>query len=184
MIMFWENKDQEVALYYLYMMADGNVSYSEEKIFDQLCGEMEIPGDTKQQIIEKCKQIGNGDILSVIVNEKIDDGAGKSFFGLHNKSVLARIIWNLINLGYADAVYSNAEKKIVKHLVDKWSIDKEVLQEFIDTADTMLALTKKKEWISTTFNKGIESDKREKKTDSEIKMLLDNVKLTIQELTM
>lgn len=182
--MFWQNKEQEASLYYLYMMADGEVSYSEEKIFDQLCGEMEIQSDTKNQIIEKCKQIGKGNVLSVIVNEKIDDEVGKSFLGLHDKSVLARIIWNLINLGYADTVYSDAEKKIVKHLVDKWSMDREVLQEFIDTADTMLALRKKRDWISVTFDKGTERDKMEKETDGEIKMLFDNVKLTIQELTM
>lgn len=182
--MLWKNKEQEASLYYLYMLADGDVSYSEEKNFDQLCDEMEIQGDTKKQIIEKCEQIGKGNVLSVIMNEKIDDEVGKSFFGLYDKSVLARIIWNLINLGYADAVYSDAEKKIVKHLVDKWSVDKEVLQEFIDTADTMLALTKKKDWISTTFNKGAESDKREKETDGELKKLLEDVKLTIQELTM
>ena len=59
-----------------------------------------------------------------------------------------------------------------------------MFQEFIDTADTILALTKQKEWITSNFSKGAERDKREKETDGEIKMLLNDVKLTIQELTM
>ena len=57
---------------------------------------------------------------------------------LKNASDLARIIWNLIKLGYADTVYSEEEKEIVNYLVDKWDISVEVYQEMIDIADTIL----------------------------------------------
>lgn len=52
------------------------------------------------------------DIFRVIVKEKIDDQAGGAFYGLRTDSSLARIIWNLICLGYADSGYSQEEKKI------------------------------------------------------------------------
>ncbi|WP_435083000.1 hypothetical protein [Ohessyouella blattaphilus] len=167
------------------MMADGDISFGEEKIFGEICNEMGLQ-NLKNEIIEKCKELAHGkkDILNVIVNEKIDDEARRSFFGLQNKSVLVRIIWNLVNLGYADSVFSKEEQKIVSYLVTKWSIEKDVFQEFLDTADTMLALTKQKEWIVLNFSEKEEREKREKDIDEEIKMLLDNVTITIKELKM
>lgn len=184
--MFGENKDVEATLYYLYMMADGEITYSEEKIFDNICKELDIDYDTKKAIVERCKELTdrNSDMLSIIVNEKIDEQSGQNWFGIRNPSKDARIVWNLINLGYADTVYSKEEKKISKFLADKWSVNAEVYQEFIDVADTMLALVKQKEWMLSTVAKEDERDKREKKIDSEIERLLADVNLTIEELTM
>lgn len=184
--MFGGNRNEEATLYYLYMMADGDVSYSEEKIFDEICKELNIDTDEKNSVIEKCKSLATGkaDVFSIMVREKIDEQAGQGWFGLRDASSLARVIWNLVNLGYADSYFSDEEKKIVHYLVDKWSVSSEVYQELVDTADTMLALTKQKEWIASTFSKGSIRDKKEKEVDSEIKQFLEDVKLTIQELTM
>ena len=54
----------------------------------------------------------------------------------------------------------------------------------VDIADTMLALTKQKEWIVSTFDKGSLRDEKEKKIDSEIGKMLTDIRLTIDELTM
>ncbi len=184
--MFGWNCDEEVTLYYLYMMADGEITYSEEKIFDDICRNLQIETVAKNTIIEKCKELINDkeDVFSIIKRDKFDEQVGKGWFGLRDASSLAKIIWNLVNLGYADSIYSNEEKKIVQYLVDKWSISLDVYQEFIDTADAMIALTKQKEWIASIFSKGSIRDKKEKEVDSEIKQLLNDVKLTIQELAM
>lgn len=184
--MYENNTTEEGKLYYLFMMADGEVAYSEEKIFNQICKELEIESETKEKIIENCKDKvkESKDLFSVIVREKIDEEAGSNWFGLRDASSLARIIWNLIDLGYADSTYSDEEKKIVNYLVNKWSVDEEILQEFVDTADTMLALSKQKEWLLSVFPKGLERDKKEKQMDEQIKEMLEDVKLTISELTM
>ena len=57
-------------------------------------------------------------------------------------------------------------------------------QELIDTADTMLALSKQKGWIVSAFPKGSARDKRKKAVNEEITRLMDDVKLTVEELTM
>lgn len=180
------NDNKEAMLYYLYMMADGEVSYNEEKIFDTICKELNINQDAKNAVVEQSESLvdDTANIFSIIVREKIDEQAGKNWFALKNASSLARIIWNLVNLGFADSFFSEEEKKIVSYLVDKWSVNMEVYQEFVDTADTMLALTKQKEWIAATFPKGRIRDKKEKNVDAEIEQLLEDVKLTIEELTM
>lgn len=176
------NKKVEASLYYLYMMADGEISNNESKIFNEICKELDIDNDENELIVEECKRIveKDSDILSVIVKEEIDENLAKVW----SSSKHARIVWNLINLGYADTVYSEEEQKIVRHLIDKWEVDTEIYQEFVDTADTMLALIKKKEWILSTFSNGSESDKKMKEIDFTMERLLSDVNLTIEELTM
>ncbi|MDE6214470.1 MAG: TerB family tellurite resistance protein [Lachnospiraceae bacterium] len=184
--MFEESKDVEASLYYLYMMADGEVSNNEKRMFSKICKELAIDNDAKELIIEKCKNLvdKNPDILSLIVKEEIDEKSGQDRFGLRDLSRGGRIVWNLVNLGYADAVYSEEERKIVRHLVDKWKVDAEIYQEFVDAADTMLVLTKKKEWVLSTFSNGGERDKKLKEIDIAMERLLSDINLTIEELTM
>ena len=184
--MFGINRKEEASLYYLYMMADGNVTEKEKKIFNSICKELDVDKDEKKEVIKKCKGLVNGSdkILSILVNEKLDEQVGHGIFGLQNASSLARIIWNLVNLGYADSFYSEEEKGIVNYLVDKWSVSLDVYQEFVDTADTILALTKQKEWLIVTFQKDQVRDKKERDINSKIKRLLEDVKLTIEEITM
>ena len=186
--MFEQNRNSdEAALYYLYMLADSEISYSEEKVFNKICDELNIDAENKNSIIKKCKELASGksDIFSVIVREKIDEQAALGLFGLpRSQDSRARIIWNLINLGYADSFYSEPERKIVAYLVDKWSLKEEIYQEFMDIADTILALSQQREWVISTFPKGTDRDSKEKKLDDEINQLLGDVYLTIEELTM
>lgn len=185
--MFVIRGEKEAKLYYLYMMSDGKISKKEEIIFKSICENLNVGEDEKKLIIEECKEYDKNsvDILDIIIAERIDEEVGRGlFFGLRNKSSLSRIIWNLINLGYADSVYSNNEKKIVKHFVDKWNIENEIFQEFIDIADTMLALSKQKEWISSTLPRNNESEEKERQIDEQIKQLLEDVEIIISELTM
>lgn len=181
--------NKEAMLYYLYMMADGEVSNNEKKIFNTICKELNIDSDKKKSVIKRCKELvdGTDDILNIIIREKIDEEAGQvgvMFLHFRDISSSARIIWNLINLGYADSAFSDEEKRIVNYLIDKWSVDPEVYQEFADTVDTILALEKQKEWIASTFPEDSARNKRKRNLDITIKQLQDDVKLTIDELAM
>lgn len=185
--MFGTNNNEEAILYYLYMMADGEVTYSEEKIFDKICEELRIDAETKKEVVQKSVQLASDskEIFDCIIKERIDAQVEQNLFGVKkDESNLARIIWNLINLGYADSDYSEEEKKIVNYLITRWSVKEEVYQEFIDTAETLLALEQHKEWIVQTVPRGCVRDNKEKDVDSEMQMLLNDVKLTIDELTM
>lgn len=184
--MYGDNYNAEAILYYLYMMADGEVLYSEEKIFDKICKELYIDADMKNSVIRKCKNlaVGKSDIFGIILKENLAQQVGEEWYGSKDDASLARVIWNLISLGYADSNYSSAEKMIVNYLVNKWSVKREVYQELVDIADTVLALSKQKEWVFSMFPVGYMRDKKENALDFEINKLLDDVKLTIQELAM
>lgn len=180
------NGEEEAMLYYLYMMSDGEVSFNEAMIFNAICKELEIDNATKDRLIAKCEKLAEGgkDPFRVILRERIDAKAEQDWIGRKDESSLARIIWNLVNLGYADSFFSDEEKKIVNHCKARWSIDPEVYQELIDTADTMLALAKQKEWIAATFSESSTREEKEKSIDAEIMGLLDDVKLLLEELAL
>ena len=177
----------EAMLYYLYMMSDGELSYSEKKLFDEICMDLNLGNDEKKEVAAKCKELVScpTEAYEVIIREKLDEKAGKGFLGIgKNASSIARIVWNLINLGYADNVYSDKEKEIVNHLTTRWNVAPEIKREMIDTADTMLALAKQKEWIIKTFKSESERENKEKQVDTEMIKLLSDIKLTIEEITL
>lgn len=118
----------------------------------------------------------------MIVRDGIDENAGKTWGNLREASSLARIIWNLVNLGYADSDYSISEKRIVEYLLDKWLVPREIYMEFVDTAETILALIKQKEWMQKTYKAGGERDEKERSIDNDIEKMKKDVNLTIKEL--
>lgn len=186
MMPFYNGCREEMMLYYLYMMSDGGISYNEQNMFNDICKEMRVDEGIKHSVIAECKEIAkhSENTLDIIKSENIDEIVRSGIFGLKNASSLATIIWNLVNLGYADTYYSDEEKKIVRYFLKKWNINSEVYQEMVDTADTMLALSKQKDWITSTLPKDNIRNEKEKRIDSEINTLLSDIKLTIKELTM
>ena len=175
------------------------MSKNEKKIFNTICKELNIDNDVKKEVIKKSKELvdDTSDILSIIIEEKIDERlvgyGGAVGLGLLMAVAAAilpdvsnriRIVWNLVNIGYSDSVFSDEEKKIVNYLVDKWSVNPEVYQELVDTADTILALEKQKEWIVATFPEGSVRNKKKRNINTIIKQLQDDIKLTIDEFAM
>ena len=95
--MLESEKRAEAALYYLYMMSDGKVTYDEEILFDKICKELQVTEEMKRNIISDCKVKARGEheIFLTVIRDKIDETAGKSWGRLKDKSSLAKIIWNL-----------------------------------------------------------------------------------------
>lgn len=186
MKVFGNVRIEETTLYYLYMLVDGNVTNKKKDIFDDLCRELKVDSDEKKEIINICKKKieGQASVLDVIVTEKFDEQVGRRWMGLRDASSLARVIWNLVNLGYADSKYSEEEKKIIQYLMDKWSVSLEVYQEFIDVSETLLSLEQYRGWISSVYPKGRLGEKKKKNVENEIQMLLDDIQLTISEAAM
>ena len=67
--LFADEKNDKAMLYYLYMMSDGCVSYSEEKLFDEICKELRLETDEKNMVISKCNEFGKSSkkIFNVII---------------------------------------------------------------------------------------------------------------------
>lgn len=180
------NKEAEASLYYLYMSADGQKTYSEEKVFTKICAELSLEETIKEEVFKKCKELlaYSTDVKDIIEMEKIDEDAKKGWILDRPKSELARIIWNLINLGYSDQYFSQPEKEIVQSLVKKWDIPSQVYHEFIDISDTMLSLAEQCNWADSHSVDMETYEKAERQYDEDMATLLNDVNLTIQELAM
>lgn len=117
--LFYKETENEAILYYLFMMSDGEVSSSEERIFGEICRELKIEQSNKDKIIDECKKLETEStkIYDCIIREKIDEKVQQDWLGTKDASSLARIIWNLVNLGYADKNYSDNERLTIKSQV-------------------------------------------------------------------
>lgn len=184
--LIYKKAENEAILYYLFMMSDGEVSSSEEWIFGEICRELKIEQSNKDKIIDECKKLETEStkIYDCIIREKIDEKVQQDWLGTKDPSSLARIIWNLVNLGYADKNYSDNEREIVDFLIARWNINKEIYQEMVDTADTILDLIKQKKWICSTIQNNYERNFKSERIDVEIEKMISDIKLSCEELTM
>ena len=181
-------KDQ-AKLYYLYMLSDGEASDNEKKLFTTICKELSIDADEKKSIIKECKNIPFDNIFDEIkglagepVEEKNDIyklAVALSMFG--NADDYASILWNLINLGYADIKYTYEEREIVDFLRNHWKITEDLYQEMIDVAETCLALEEHKKWVESLEDSSYKDEKM-KQRKKDIKSTQDGIKITLAEL--
>lgn len=144
----------QAKLYYLYMMSDGDMSDREKKLFDKICKELYLDTDDKKRIKQECNEISKEEKMTCI--EVVEKNAEESYtYGILdinlNKYVSdedkAKILWNLVNLGYADSHFTITEREVVDFLREYWEIPDSLYQEMVDVAETCLALEKHKLWI-------------------------------------
>lgn len=98
-----------------------------------------------------------------------------------NKVRQAHTIWTLINLGYADSMLVPSEQKVIDYLISIWEMDDVLTRALFDTAETILALQAKKDWILSTDKTEEEIDELCNEIDKEIKKMYIDVELTISE---
>lgn len=181
----------QAKLYYLFMMADGEVSAEEKKLFTTICKQLDISAEKKESIIKECENIKKSSevtVLDVIKNntkcayKTMDDYLPISRWGNTRRRDKATVFWNLINLGYKDGSYSEEEQKIVDFLRMFVEFDKNIILEMAEIAETMVALSKNMEWIGDTIQD--ESYKKEllKKSKKELKYLQESVNVLISEI--
>ena len=161
---------------------------NEEKIFNTICRELYLDANDKKNIIKECEEITNDEGMNCI--EVLEKNAEKSYmYRVLNIDLdkyvtdedKAKILWNLINLGYSDTYYSFYERKVVDFLREYWEIPESLYQEMIDVAETCLALEKHKQWAEELP----ESDYKFKKINQikkDIKFTQETIKTTLSEI--
>lgn len=181
----------QAKLYYLFMMADGEVSAEEKKLFTTICKQLDISAEKKKSIIKECENIKKSSevtVLDVIKNntkcafKTMDDYLPISRWGNARRKDKASVFWNLINLGYKDGAYSEEEQKIIEFLRTFVNFDKDVILEMAEIARAMVELSKHMEWIGMTIQD--ENNKKEllKKSKKELKYLQESVNVLISEI--
>lgn len=182
------NSRGQAKLYYLYMMSDGDVSDNEKKIFNAICKELHLDADDKKNIIKECKEIINEEGMNCI--EVLEKNAEDSYmYGVLDIDLdkyvadedRAKILWNLINLGYSDKHYTIDEREVVDFIREYWEISEYLYQEMIDVAETCLALEKHKQWAEELPESDYKLEKI-KQIKKDVKYALETIKTTISEI--
>lgn len=178
----------QAKLYYLYMMSDGVVSENEMKLFNKICEELYLSEDEKKNVIKECKKIRDYedmtciDVLEKNVEEAYIYGTLSIDLGSYIRDEdKAKVLWNLVNLGYADSYYTVDEREVVDFLKEYWEISDDLYQEMIDVAETCLALEKHKKWIESLPDSDYKL-KKIKQAKKDIKFAQYTIVATISEI--
>lgn len=182
----------QLKICFLFMHADGESSPSEMKYLNDILAKNNLSKESLQDFQDFCRQMtlkmSSGNPKTVISEidrllEEDDSDRVYSMFGLIDeiKAMQAQTIWTLINLGYADSEYSEQEKQVVNHLIERWEMDPILVAEFNDTADTILALTLQKQWVQNTSKPYADIDNIIQELDRNITSMFANVETSISE---
>ena len=180
-------KDRQARLYFLYMMADGEVSTGERGLFNSICQELNLNSSEKQNAISAIKALSkNGESCIDVVkwNAKNDSVSDYIDIDLHESEPeqgKAAILWNLINLGYADTYFSNEEREVVDFIKNYWEIPESLYQEMIDVSETCLALEKHKKWAENLPESGFRT-KKINQIKKDLRDVQETIKTTISEI--
>lgn len=188
---------RQLTMFYLFANADGKCSREEEKRLGSIAESFEAAQEDIQEIEEEVSRVckGGSDIPAkiIVALDRYENDSSRSFYKTHSRYTMFSewfmfydsdklfSIWTMISLGYADTEYSENEKRIVKHLVEKWEIDSAIVSVMIDTAETMLALEAKKTWAKSSSMSYDEVNKIIADADADIKRLYHTVEVTISE---
>lgn len=140
---------------YFLMAADGEKYHSEEEKFDAICTELDPEfAKKREQIISECqsqldKMIDSEDFYDVI-QDGVEDALISSVKTADTFITPKLLVWNLLTIAYSDESYDEAERKLLKYIVRKLNIDKDVFLEMENSYLTLLDLEKELNWIKTT----------------------------------
>ena len=126
----------EAKIYYLYMLSDGEASKKEKELFTTICKELYIDADEKKRIIKECEKIpsdGIFDEIKELAGDPVEETEKLALMAsirsvLSNLGNRETILWNLINLGYADSKYTYEEREIVDFLKNHWKVAEDLYE--------------------------------------------------------
>ena len=178
----------QAKLYYLYMMSDGEVSGNEKMLFNLICKELNMGADDQKCVIDDCKEIVKKEKMRCI--DVLKKNAEESYvYGIFDLNLCkydsdkekATILWNLINLGYADTHFTSEEKEVVKFLKSYFEVSDSIYKEMIHTAETCLSLEKHIKWAEKLPESDYKTEKM-KQIKHNLKSVHRMISTTISEL--
>lgn len=153
--MFFDRKSAITAFYYL-VASDGVISGEELYKFDELAKQIDPEGfeTYRDELIQSCEaQIGSvidtDDYLDVII-EGIDKAIQKSSATFEVRIPTRLVVWDMLVISYADADYSENERKVIKHVVRLMEIERSVFMEMESMIKTAEAVDRELEWLKTS----------------------------------
>ena len=143
-----------IKVFYLMMLADGQLQPAEEERFDSIGLELD-PNfiSNKDRIIAECKS----EMESVFEPESYYDiisGAVDSILtsSIEDNAPISPklLIWNLFSVAYSDGNCDPSEKNLIRTIAKKLKVDKAICLEMESSLQTLIDIEKEITYIKTT----------------------------------
>jgi hypothetical protein len=153
------NDEQKLKIAYLFLAIDGQTDEALLSNFDLLGQKFDDFASARGKIIrwgkQSLTQSIDGKDRDDVISEKIIKLADPQPYSypVHfakDKAECKQCLWMLVNLAWHDGGCSDKKKKLLRTLMRKWNIDKSVLLEMEDTAETLSILDHYRTWVKTT----------------------------------
>ena len=173
-----------VKIFYYLMAADGQIGDAEKEKFELVGKEIDEEFEEHKSHIEKIcgeqleKVIDKDDYYDVI-----QDGVEEALLSKQESDkgfVPARLlVWDLLTLAYSDEYYGDEERKLMKYVVRKVDMSKDVFLEMENSYLTVTDLQKELEWIKETDRPYKEIEKHVKELERRQQTIVESVKALI-----
>ncbi len=173
-----------VKIFYYLMAADGNIEKSEEEKFEEVCREIDPEFDEhKEHVLKVCKEQLDKVIESEGYFDVVQDGVEEAILSnqvLNNGYVPAKLlVWDLLTIAYSDDSYNDPERKLMKYIVRKTDIPKDIFLETESSYLTVTDLEKELQWIKTTDRPYLTIEKQVKEIERREQAIFESVKALI-----
>ncbi len=144
-----------VKIFYYLMAIDRKITPEEEEKFDLIGKEMDPDFEThKEVLIKECSAQMEKIIDAEDYYDAIQDGIEEALSGEqvsnHGFVTPKLLLWDLLTIAYGDDEYGEEERKILKYIVRKLNIAKDVFLEMESSILTVSDIEKEITWIKGT----------------------------------
>lgn len=144
-----------VKIFYYLMAIDKEIKPEEEELFNLIGKELDPDFEVqKDALIKECnaqidKVIDVVDYYDVI-QEGVDIALSKEQISNCGFITPKLLLWDLLTITYGDNEYSEEERKLIKYIVRKLNIAKDVFLEMESSISTVSDIEKEITWIKST----------------------------------
>ena len=144
-----------VKIFYYLMAIDRKITPEEEEKFELIGREMDPDFEAhKEELIKECKEQMEKIIDAEDYYDVIQDGIEAALSGeqvSNNGFVTPKLLlWDLLTIAYGDDEYDEEERKLLKYVVRKLNIAKDVFMEMESSILTVSDIEKEITWIKGT----------------------------------
>lgn len=173
-----------VKVFYYLMAIDRKITPEEEEKFDLIGKEMDPDFEAhKEALIKECKEQMEKIIDVEDYYDAIQDGIESALSGEqisnHGFVTPKLLIWDLLTIAYGDDEYGEEERKLLKYVVRKLNIAKDVFLEMESSILTVSDIEREITWIKGTDRAYLVIEKQVKKLEKRRNDILLAVKALI-----
>lgn len=173
-----------VKIFYYLTAVDGNITKEESDTFELIGKEIDPNFEShKEKIIDACKEQLAKVIDDADYYDAVQDGVEMAILGeqqLDYGYVTSRLlVWDLLTIAYSDDVYDDTERKLMKYIVRKLNIPRDVFLEMENGYLTISDIEKEIEWVKTTDRPYLTIESQVKELEKRRQNIFESIKALI-----